>query len=59
MTDTAIQDPASLMQRFRRQDRLLTPPGRLYFALAVIAFVIITVARHVGGFVSGVNTTSN
>jgi uncharacterized membrane protein len=46
-------------QRFRQQDRVLSSPGRLYFALTVVAFVLITVAGHLGGFVSGVNTTGN
>jgi uncharacterized membrane protein len=46
-------------QRFRRRDRLLSSPGWLYFALTVVAFLIITVTGHLGGFVSGVNATSN
>jgi uncharacterized membrane protein len=46
-------------QRFRQRDRLLRSPGRLYFALTVVAFAIITVAGHLGGFVSGVNTAGN
>ena len=45
--------------RFRQRDCVVSSPGRWYFALTVVAFVIITVAGHLGGFVSGVNTASN
>jgi uncharacterized membrane protein len=45
--------------RLRQRSQSLRSPGRWYFALTVIAFVIITVAGHLGGFVSGVNTTGN
>jgi uncharacterized membrane protein len=45
--------------RYRQRTQSLSSPGRLYFALTVVAFVIITIAGHLGGFVSGVNTTSS
>ncbi len=41
--------------RFREPGRSFTSPGRLYFALTVLAFAIISVAGHLGGFLSGVN----
>jgi uncharacterized membrane protein len=44
--------------RARQRSRSVSSPGRLYFALTVIAFVIITMAGHLGGFVSGVNAGS-
>jgi uncharacterized membrane protein len=41
--------------RFRERNRQPRSPGRLYLALTVVAFIIITVTGHLGGFVSGVN----
>lgn len=45
--------------RFRQRSQSLSSPGRWYLPLTVVAFVIITVAGHLGGYVSGVNTTVN
>jgi uncharacterized membrane protein len=45
--------------RFRERNLPPRSPGRLYLALTVVAFVIITVTEHLGGFVSGINTTAN
>lgn len=45
--------------RFRERNRQPRSPGRLYLALTVVAFVIITVTGHLGGFVSGINTPGN
>ena len=41
--------------RFRQRSRRLSSPGGVYVALTVLVFGIITVAGHLGGFVSGVN----
>jgi len=45
--------------RFRQRRQSLESPGRWYLALTVVAFFLITVAGHLGGFVSGVNTAVN
>jgi uncharacterized membrane protein len=44
---------------FRRRRRSGSSLGLVYCALTVVAFVLITVAGHLGGFVSGVNTPGN
>jgi len=45
--------------RFRERNQQTRSPGRLYLALTVVAFAIITVTGHLGGFVSGVNMAGN
>ena len=45
--------------RFRERSRPPRSAGRLYLALSVVAFAIITVTGHLGGFVSGINTSGN
>ena len=45
--------------RFRRRSRSGSSPGPVYFALSVTAFVIVAVTGHLGGFVSGINSTGN
>lgn len=45
--------------RFRQRSQSLSSPGRWYLPLTVVAFLIITVAGHLGGYVSGVNSTAN
>ena len=41
--------------RFRARRGQSHSPSRLYLPLTVVAFVIIAIAGHLGGFVSGVN----
>lgn len=41
--------------RVRRRTRSGSSPSPVYFAVTVVAFVIIAVTGHLGGFVSGVN----
>jgi uncharacterized membrane protein len=43
--------------RFQKRNQSLSSPGRWYLALTVAAFLIITITGHLGGYVSGVNTT--
>jgi uncharacterized membrane protein len=45
--------------RLRERSQPPRSPGRLYLSLTVVALVVITVAGHLGGFVSGINTTGN
>jgi uncharacterized membrane protein len=45
--------------RFRQRRRSGGSPGLVYFALTVIAFVLVAVTGHLGGFVSGVNSAGN
>jgi uncharacterized membrane protein len=44
--------------RFQQRRRRLSSPGRLYLAVTLIALALVTAAGHLGGFVSGVNTTA-
>ena len=46
-------------RRLQQRRHSLSSPGRWYLALTVVAFVIITLAGHLGGYVSGVNTAVN
>jgi nitrate reductase gamma subunit len=46
-------------RRLQQRRHSLSSPGRWYLALTVVAFLIITVAGHLGGYVSGVNTAVN
>jgi uncharacterized membrane protein len=45
--------------RLRLRRRSASSTGLVYFALTVVAFVLVTLAGHLGGFVSGVNTPIN
>src|SRR4029078_3431500 len=45
--------------RFRQRSRSGKSPGREYFALTVIVLLLVAVTGHLGGFVSGVNSTGN
>ena len=45
--------------RFRQRTRSGRTPGLVYFAITLIAFVIVALTGHLGGFVSGVNSTGN
>lgn len=42
--------------RFRQRKQSAGAPGLVYVALTVMAFVIVAVTGHLGGFVSGVNS---
>lgn len=41
--------------RVRQRTRSGSSPGPVYFAVTVVAFVIVALTGHLGGFVSGVN----
>jgi uncharacterized membrane protein len=45
--------------RFRQRSRSISSPGLVYFALTVIVLVIVAATGHLGGFVSGVNSTGD
>jgi uncharacterized membrane protein len=44
--------------RVRQHGTSKEPPGRVYFALALGTFVLITLAGHLGGILSGVESAA-
>ncbi|HVJ57329.1 MAG TPA: DUF2231 domain-containing protein, partial [Terrimicrobiaceae bacterium] len=44
--------------RVRQRRTSKEPPGRVYFALALGTFVLITLAGHLGGILSGVESAA-
>jgi uncharacterized membrane protein len=45
--------------RFRQRRQSDHSPGLVYFAFTVIVLLVVAVTGHLGGFVSGVNSTGN
>jgi uncharacterized membrane protein len=45
--------------RFRQRSQSASSPGFVYFALTVVVLLLVAVTGHLGGFVSGVNSTGN
>jgi uncharacterized membrane protein len=45
--------------RFRQRSRSGNSPDLVYFALTAIVLLLVAVTGHLGGFVSGVNSTGN